>query len=71
MGYMKAKYRKDHQEIVNNFKLNDIMNINSEVKNLKLPIPFQLYETYHTNCHAYLDFVLPLKSFRDKLGLQC
>lgn len=67
--YHEAKHRsKDLGP--DNFKLNELLNIDISICGIKIPIPFKVYANFHSNCHEHFDFVVSQKSFRDKLGQQ-
>lgn len=48
--YHKAKHR--NQDLgPENFKLNELLNIDITICGIKIPIPFKVYANFHLNCH--------------------
>ena len=68
IAYFKTKNRNGN--LLKEFKLSELLNINTEVSGFKISIPFKLFSEYHTRSHEFYDVLLMQKSYRDKLGQQ-
>ena len=49
--------------------VNLVLNLQFSLQgNIRLPLPFKIYEHFDKNCHERLDFLLAWSAFREKLG---